>query len=200
MMSAVGGWTKTLMWVGILLACAGVGAFVASRSNPFPPGVGDTGAVPSESPSPSPSKPELVRWQLTMSSRTTHTYRVGGSCTSDWRARGQIRLSESGRVRGRAVARLRPGAKCDFPSAQVQARRVVVLIFGHRDAGELDLRFREGDRQPVGSQDLGGFLETLARLRFSIPERAGAEASKPKRIEEPADEIYASLTRIRLQG
>ena len=190
------------MWVGILLACAGVGAFVASRSNPFPPGVGDTGAVPSESPSPSPSKAELVRWQLTMSSRTTHTYRVGGSCTSDWRARGQIRLTESGRVRGRAVARLRPGAKCDFPSAQVQARRVVVLILGRRYGGELHLRFREegSGRQPVGSQDLGGFLETLARLRFAIPERAGAEASKPKRIEDPSDEIYASLTRIRLQG
>lgn len=187
------------MWIGILLACAGVGAFVASRSDPFPPGVGDTDAVPSEGPSPSPSKPELVRWQLTMSSRTTHTYRVGGSCTSDWRARGEIRLTESGRVRGRAIARLRPGAECDFPSAQVQARWIVVLILGRRDAGELDLRFREGGRHPVGSQDLGGFLETLTRLRFSIPERAGAEASTPKRFEDPADEIYASLTTFRLQ-
>jgi hypothetical protein len=189
------------MWVGILLACAGVGAFVAYSfpPNPFPPGVRDPGAVPSESPSP--SGPELVRWQLTMSSRTTHTYRVGGSCTSDWRVQGQIRLTESGRVQGRAIARLRPGAKCDFPSAQVQARRVVVRILGRRDAGELDLRFREeeGGRRPVGSQDLGGFLGTMARLRFSIPERAGAEASKPKRIEDPADEIYASFTRIRLQ-
>ncbi|HUF58350.1 MAG TPA: hypothetical protein VMR89_02545 [Actinomycetota bacterium] len=195
------GWTKTLMWVGILLACAGVGAGVAYLfpPNPFPPGVRDTGPVPSESPSPSPSEPELVRWQLTMSSRTTHTYRVGGSCTSDWRARGQIRLTESGRVQGRAIARLLPGAKCDFPSAQIQARRVVFFIFGRRDAGELDLRFREGDRRPVGSQDLGGFLETLTTIRFSIPERAGAEASKPKRIEDPPDEIYASFTRIQLR-
>ncbi len=196
-MAPVRGWAKTLVWMAILLACAGVGAFVASRSNPFPPGVRDPGALPSESPSPSP---ELVRWSLAMSSRTMHTYRVGGSCSSDWRLQGQIQVTESDRVRGRGVAKLLRGARCDFPSAQVQARRVVVLIFGHRDAGELDLRFREGDRQPVGSQDLGGFLETLAMLRFSIPERAGAEASKPKRIEEPADEIYASLTRIRLQG
>ncbi len=187
------------MWVGILLACAGVGAFVASRSNPFPPGVGETEASPSGSPSPEASEPEPVRWALTMASRTTHTYRVGGSCTSDWRARGHILLSESGRVEGRAIARLQPGAKCDFPSAQVQARRIVVVIVGRREAGELDLRFSEGDRRPVGSQDLGAFLETLTRLRFSIPERAGAEASKPKRIEDPADEIYASFTRIRLQ-
>ncbi len=188
------------MWVGILLACAGVGAFIASRSDPFPPGVRDTGPVPGVSPSPSPAGPELVRWQLAMSSRTTHTYRVGGSCTSNWRARGRIRLTESGRVEGRVIARLRPGATCDFPSAQIQARRVVVQIVGRRDAGELDLRFREGDRGPVGSQDLGGFLKTLTTLRFSIPERAGAEASKPKQIEDPADEIYASFTRIQLQS
>jgi hypothetical protein len=196
MMASVRTWVKAVLWAGILLACAGVGAFIASRSNLFPPGV-EPGPVPSESPSP--SQPELVRWQLSMSSRTTHTYRVGGSCMSDWRLQGWIRLTDSGRVRGRGIARLKVGAKCDFPSAQVQSRRIVVLIFGRRDAGELDLRFREGGRQPVGSQDLGAFLKTLTTLRFSIPERAGAEATKPKRIEDPEDEIYASVTRIRLR-
>jgi len=183
------------VWAVILLTCAGIGAFVASRSNPFPPGVRDPGLPGS---SPSPPSPDLARWTVKMFSRTTHTYRVGGSCTSDWRLRGRIQLTASGRVRGRGIARLLPGAECDFPSAQVQARRVLVRFVGRRDAGELDLRFREVGRQPAGSQDLGGFLETLARLRFSIPERAGAEASKPQRFEEPADEIYASLTRIRL--
>jgi hypothetical protein len=185
------------LWAGILLACAAVGAFIASRSNLFPPGV-EPGPVPSGSPSPSP--PELVRWQLSMSSRTTHTYRVGGSCRSNWQMQGQIRVAESGRIRGQGIARLRPGATCDFPSAQVQTRRVRVLIVGRRDAGELDLRFRERGRRPVGSQDLGAFLKTLNTLRFSIPERAGAEATKPKRIEDPEDEIYASVTRIRLRG
>jgi hypothetical protein len=194
----VGGWAKAFLWAGILLACAGVGAFVAYKFPPnlFPPGVQDPGGAPSESPGP--SKPEVVRWRLTMSSRTTHTYRVGGSCTSDWRLRGRIRLMESGRVRGRGIARLLPGAECDFPSAQIQSRRVVVLIVGRRAAGELALRFREGGRLPVGSQDLGGFLETLVTLRFSIPDRAGAEVTRPKRIEDPEDEIYASVTRIRL--
>jgi len=193
----VGAWAKVFLWAGILLVCAAVGAFIASRSNLFPPGV-EQGPLPSESPGPSPS--ELVRWQLAMSSRTTHTYRVGGSCRSNWQMQGQIRLTESGRVRGQGIARLRPGATCDFPSAQVQTRRVVVLIVGRRDAGELDLRFREGGRRPVGSQDLGAFLKTLETLRFSMPERAGAEATKPKRIEDPEDEIYASLTRIRLRS
>ena len=196
----VRGWTKTLVWALVLLACAGVGAFIASRSNPFPPSVRDPAALPSpsSSPSPSPSAVDLVHWSLTMSSRTTHTYHVGGSCTSDWRLEAEIELTGSGRVDGRGVARLQPGAQCDFPSAQVQTRRVVVAIVGRRDGDELDLRFQDEGRKPAGSQDLGAFLKTLTTLRFSIPERAGAEASKPKRIEDPDGEIYASVTTIRL--
>jgi hypothetical protein len=196
MMTSMRGWEKAFLWTGILLLCAGVGAFVASRTNPFPPGVRDPVALPNESPSP--STVDLVRWSLTMSSRTTHTYHVGGSCTSDWHLEGEIELTESGRVDGRGVARLQPGAKCDFPSAQVQARQVVVAIVGIRDGDELDLRFQDAGRKPSGSQDLGGFLKTLTTLRFSIPERAGAETSKPKRIEDPEGEVYASVTTIRL--
>jgi hypothetical protein len=196
MMTSMRGWEKAFLWTGILLLCAGVGAFVASRTNPFPPGVRDPVALPNESPSP--STVDLVSWSLTMSSRTTHTYHVGGSCTSDWHLEGEIELTESGRVDGRGVARLQPGAKCDFPSAQVQARRVMVAIVGIRDGDELDLRFQDAGRKPAGSQDLGGFLKTLTTLRFSIPERAGAAASKPKRIEDPEGEVYASVTTIRL--
>ena len=196
MMTSMRGWEKAFLWTGILLLCAGVGAFIASRTNPFPPGVRDPVAPPSESPSP--STVDLVRWSLTMSSRTTHTYHVGGSCTSDWRLEAEIELTGSSRVDGRGVARLQPGAKCDFPSAQVQARRVVVAIVGVRDGDELALRFQDAGRKPAGSQDLGGFLKTLETLRFSIPERAGAEASKPKRIEDPEGEVYASVTTIRL--
>jgi len=200
MMAVMRGWKKVLLWAVILLACAGVGAFIASRSNPFPPGVRDSTALPSESPSssPSPSSGDLVRWSVTMTSRSTHTYHVGGSCTSDWRIRGEIEISESGRVDGQGVSKLLPGARCDFPSAQIQTRRVDISIVGRRDGDELDLRFSEIGRLPLGSQDLGGFLKTLSTLRFSIPERAGADASKPKRIEDPDGEVYASVMRIRL--
>ena len=194
------GWKKTLLWAAILLACAGVGALIASRSNPFPPGVRDPSALPSESPSPSPSSVDLVRWSITMSSRTSHTYHVGGSCSSDWRLRGEITLTESGRVEGGGVARLQTGARCDFPSAQVQARRVVISIAGRRDGDQLDLRFLQAGLKPLGSQDLGGFLETLKTLGFSIPARAGADARKQKRFVNADGEIYRSMTRIRLGG
>ena len=193
------GWARVLLWVVILLACAGVGAFIGSRSNPFPPGVPDPGATPpSVSPSPVPSK--LVRWSITMVSRTTHTYHVGGSCTSAWRLDGRVRVSEAGRIRGRDVARLQPGAGCDFPSAQVQARRVVVLVSGRREGDVLALRFEVGQVLPAGAQDLGAFVKTLEELRMTIPEQAGARVSKPLRIEDPEDEIYASVTTIRLRG
>lgn len=40
------GWVKVVVWILVLLVCAGAGAFVASRTDPFPPGVEDPGARP----------------------------------------------------------------------------------------------------------------------------------------------------------
>lgn len=189
-----------LLWGVILLACAGVGAFIASRSNPFPPGVRESGALPTDSPTPSPSAStgDLVRWSVKMTSRTRHTYHVGGSCTSDWQIRGEIEISESGRVEGQAVSKLLPGARCDFPSAQIQSRRIDISIIGRRDGNELDLHFSEIGRLPPGSQDFGGYLKTLSTLRLSIPEEADGNVSKRKRIEDPEGDVYESVTKIRL--
>lgn len=190
------GWVRVLLWAVILLACAGVGAFIGSRSNPFPPGVPDPGAQPSGGPSLSP--PGLDEWPITMVSRTTHTFRVGGSCTSAWRVKGTLRISVADRITGRGVARLQRGAGCDFPSAQVQAQRILVEFLGHRDGEDLDLRFRDVGRMPAGSQDLGAFVKTLETLRVAIVERPGSELRKQTRIEDPDDEIYRSATTIRL--
>lgn len=192
------GWAKVLLWAVILLACAGAGAFVAYLfpPDPFPPEVGDPGAQPTLTPGPSPG--EVTVRLLSMASRTSHTYRVGGSCTSDWRMRARIELTASGRVRGRGVSRL-VRARCDFPSAQVQARTVVVRIVGRRDDGELHLRFRDPMLRPVGSHDLGGFVKTVETLRFTIEARGGAESRERRRIEETEDEIYASFTTLRVR-
>jgi hypothetical protein len=187
-------WAKVVLWAGIFLACAGVGAFIASRSNPFPPGVPDPGRV---SPTGTPG-PAMARWTVTMLSRTTHTFHVGGACTSNWRMRTRIRVDEDGRIAGRGVARLLPGARCDFPSAQVQAERIDLVIAGRRRGDELDLRFRTAGLEPVGAQDLGAFVRTLPSLRFSVGEQVGAQISKPHRIEDPEHEIYASVTVVRI--
>jgi hypothetical protein len=133
-----------------------------------------------------------------MVSRTTHTFRVGGSCTSAWRVKGTLRISVADRITGRGVARLQRGAGCDFPSAQVQAQRILVEVVGRREGDELDLRFRDVGLMPAGSQDLGAFVKTLETLRVAIAERAGSEVKKQTRIEDPEDEIYRSATTIRL--
>jgi hypothetical protein len=183
-------WERGALWTFILLVCAGIGAFVASRSNLFPPEVRVGPSPSAESPSPTP-EPE-TRWRITLTSRTDHRYHVGGSCTSDWRMRARLSVAGSGLVSGRGVARLLPGARCDFPSAQVQSTSISIRIVGARSGGRLDLRLRAGSAEPRGSRDLGGFVRTLGSMRPSIREREGARAHGPTRVEEAGDEIFVA--------
>jgi hypothetical protein len=185
------GWVKFVVWVLILLACAGVGAFVASRSNLFPPEVSVPSPSVSEGPSPSVERP--IRWRLTLVSRTSHTYR-GGVCTSDWRMRAPMREMPNGTVTGQGVARLLPGAGCDFPSGQVQAEAIAIGIRGAREGGAFELRFRPLDVEPPGAQDLGGFEGTMSARPLSIRARDGATATRTTRIEAQADETLQART------
>jgi hypothetical protein len=182
---------KVLLWAVILLACAGVGAVVASRSNPFPP------EVAPESPTPTPEEEVTTTWRLTMSSRTTHTFLVGGSCRSDWRMRARIRVTPEGVVRGVGPARLQPGARCDFETAQIQTRVVGVRITGERIGERLRLRFQVADVAPAGSRDLGSFVATLSEMRFSVPERDGGSTSGPTKVRID-DDRHVSRTRLEL--
>jgi hypothetical protein len=190
-MRSVRAWARVLLWAVILLACAGVGAFLASRSNPFPP------EVAPERATPTPAEDPPARWLLTMTSRTTHTLRVGGACTSDWRMRARIRVTPGGAVRGNGRARLQPGARCDFETAQVQARAVTVRIVGERIGDRLRLTFRVADVAPAGAQDLGGFVGTVPEMRFTIAERGGATTSGPTQVQV-ADDTHVARTTLRL--
>jgi hypothetical protein len=187
------GWLKFVMWVLILLACAAIGAFIASRSNLFPPEVAPS---PSVRESPSPTFEPPVRWRLMLTSRTSHTYRVGGACTSDWRMRAPIREMPDGAVTGQGLARLLPGAHCDFPSGQVQAEAIEIRITGVREDRTFELRLRPLEIDPPGSQDLGGFVRTLPARRLAIRARDGATARRTTRIEDPADEIQLARTTL----
>ena len=190
-------WTKTLVWAGILLGCAGVGAFIASRSNPFPPGVDAAPfASPTRSPRSSVEPPE--RWTLAMGTRSTHTYRVGGACGSDWRTRAGIRVFPEGRVVGKGTARLQSGAGCDFDTAQVQTALIDISVTGRRVGSVLRLRFEETERLPAGSLDLGAFTELLPSLRLSVEEREGAEVSRRQEVSKADGDVFAAKTTLRL--
>lgn len=150
---------KVVSWVVVLAACAGVGAYIASRTNPFPPGVEDPGARPSEASQGGTQ----VSWVGSGVVRSTHRLYVGGSCETDWRIRVHVR-SDAERLEGNGVATLRGDASCDFPVAQVQSRRVRLEIDGKVRGTALVLSFTERNRAPAGSIDLGALVPLLDRL------------------------------------
>jgi hypothetical protein len=189
-------WTKTLLWTGILLACAGVGAFIASRSNPFPPGVAG-GGTNSPEPTPSPGQ-DADRWTLVLRSETSHTYRVGGACISHWRLSTPVRVLSSGPVSGVGTARLLPGAHCEFETAQEQARGIRVRILGRRSGSVLRLRFEDEGTRPAGSQDLGAFVAFLPKLRVAIKEQAGAQVARRQEFTDANGDVFVMNAALRL--
>ena len=162
------------MWTLVFAACAGAGAYVAGHTNPFPPGVEDPGARPPVTPTGSPTQPGGRQDVAvgTLTARSTHRLHYGGSCRSDWRATWKVVLGAGGELaNGQATATLVPGtAGCDFSQAQVQTKRVDLTVTGTWSRGPTDelrvkLRFADPRVDPIGSQDLGGFLATLPDIQ-----------------------------------
>jgi hypothetical protein len=165
---------KVVIWVVLFAACAGVGAFVASRSNPFPPGVEDPGAR--STPPPTSTAPTPTSWTLRMRVNTQHTLHEGGSCRSDWKVSGTIEIQPDGKTSGAADAKLAAPAACDFAQSQVQAKAIRLVVTGARAGGVLRLSFSEGGRTPAGSSDLGGRTNTLRFIHPVVKLPSGAKA------------------------
>ena len=190
---------KIAIWVVVFVACAGVGAFAASRSNPFPPGVEDPGAH--QTLTPTPTQPAPIAWDLTMHVDSQHTLHEGGACRSDWDVAGTIEIQPNGKASGAADAKLAAPASCDFPQAQVQTKELRLVITGTRAAGVLKLSFSEGGRTPVGSQDLGGFTNTLHFIHpvVKLPEGAQRGNATAKVTRSDGDlGSYSSTSVLRL--
>ena len=175
-------WVKWTLWLGVFGVCAGAGAFVAAHTNPFPPGVEDPGARPT-TPAPTSPAPTSERWDLVMDSATRHDLHVGGSCRSRWHTSGHVTIHADGKAEGEARAVLQEWG-CDFPVAQVQTRRVTLIVTGRSSSGRVVLGFTEDGIAPSGSQDLGGFLATIRLLAPAIRFTDGhggaiAAASRP---------------------
>jgi len=191
---------KVAIWVAVFAACAGVGAFVASRSNPFPPGVEDPGAQHTSLP-PGSVAPHPTAWNLTMHVDSQHTLHEGGACRSDWDASGTIQIQPNGTASGVADAKLAPPASCDFAQSQVQTKELRLVITGARAAGVLKLSFGEGGRTPVGSQDLGGLTNTLHFIHPVVKLPAGAKRGNATTKVSRSDGdlgTYSSTSALRL--
>lgn len=168
---------KIVLLIGAFLAAAGVGAYLAAHTDPFPPGVEDPGER--SSPSSSPSAPSDARWGGTFEADTVHELLAGHTCTTSWQASLSFTIDAADRVVGRGVARLHGGLKCGFPVAQVQAKRIAFRVLGRSVGDGLELRFLDPEiKAPAGAGDFAGFVATVLGGRTF---RAVAPAGDPGR-------------------
>jgi len=198
-------WLKVAIWAVVFSLCAGAGAYVAAHTNPFPPGVEDPGArptVPTSTSSATGSPPaEPVAIRIDMTSDTRHELHVGGVCTSAWRSHALVDVAADGTATGTGVAKLQAEAACSFPQAQVQTKAIVLRVAGTYRAGVLQLAFQEGGRDPVGSQDLGGFTNTLhfmhPGLRL-VADASGTVGATAFKVVRPDGDLgrYVSADRV----
>jgi len=190
---------KVAAWAAVFLTCAGIGAFVAAQTDPFPPGVDDPGLRPT--PSTGTDAPGLVTWPAVLSSRTWHDLPVGGRCATSWRTELDLVVDDAGHVTIEGTARLNGDLRCDFPTAQLQSEELKIVGAGSLRGKEFVFTISEAGRQPVGSKDYGGFTNTLNFLRFRVPAEDGASVTVS--FTRPADAgrgAYGSVNRLRLGG
>lgn len=193
---------KVAVWVAAFLASAGIGAYVAANTDPFPPGVdrplASPGATVSPRPSPTPS-PE--RWAATLRSVTYHQLYVGGRCTTSWRGNLRFTVFDTGIVEGTGVIRLSGGLECDFPIAQVQARRLSVDVVGRLRGRRLTLRLSSASVSPAGARDYGGLFAMLpARFETRLSGSgagAGVTRVNGSRLDEQGRGTFVWSTVVR---
>ncbi len=196
---------RIAVWIVVFAACAGVGAFIASRTDPFPPGVEDPGARPTTSNSPQTGttspEPEGERWAALIDSRTWHDLPVGGRCVSLWRSELELLVDANGAITGDGAATLKSDLTCDFDVSQLQAEELRLVATGRVRGDELVFTVSEQGRTPPGSKDYGGLTNTLNFLKFRVPAVDGEAITVS--VARPADAgrgEYGSVNHLRLTG
>lgn len=194
---------KVAVWAAVFLTCAGVGAFIAAHTDPFPPGVDRPGASPiasvSVTPSPSPA-PVPVKWVGKLQSSTYHQLYVGGRCTTRWRGSLRFTIAESGHVEGNGAATLAGSLECDFPIAQVQVRRVALALSGQVREGRLTLHLTQTAIVPSSAHDFGAFVAFLpVRITLRVRHDAASDRVERQRVDEQGRGTYFWSTRFRLE-
>jgi len=183
---------KALLWTLAFVGAAGIGAFVAAHSNPFPPSV-DGGGTPTVALTSGPPSPLSQVWKGTIESTTSHRLYVGGTCESDWRGTLLLTVHDDASVRGIGAVRRVGPLRCDFSTVQAQIARFTLLVTG-------------AARTPSsGADDYGGFLRTVlrpgARSALMVPATGPLAASGTipmHLVDAEGRGTYVSRTRIRL--
>jgi hypothetical protein len=195
---------KVAAWTAVFLACAGVGAYIAAHSDPFPPGVDRPGEspFPTETPSATPTSspsPEPVAWIGSLRSFTYHDLYVGGRCTTRWHGNIRFTVDTVGRLAGTGAARLYGKLDCDFPIAQTQARRVGLGITGRIRDGRLTMRLSQTSIDPTNGHDFGAFGPFLpVRIELRLRDHAADARIVRRRVDEQGRGLYFWSTRFQL--
>ena len=191
-------WVKVAAWAAVFVACAGVGAFVAAHTDPFPPGVDRQGEspFPTVSPSPSPTPaPRPVVWAGTLRSVTYHDLYVGGRCTTRWRGNLRFTADRAGNISGTGAARLDGKLECDFPIAQTQVRRFGLAVVGHMLEGGMKIRLLQTSIDPTNGHDFGGFGPILPiRLLLATHHGTVHERIDRHHVDEEGRGLYSWST------
>jgi hypothetical protein len=187
---------KLLLWIGVFAACAGVGAFVAASSNPFPPAV--LGDVPSTSGSVSPSTP-VQTWQLTIHSSSKHKLYVGGACRTRWTGTIDLSVYDGGIVKGSGPIERVGRRRCTFPNAQIQLKTIGVSIAGTKSAKAFDIELRQESGIPPGSRDYGGFTGAVLSKPLELPARDGSRRMVLHRLDATGRGSYYATTTYSLR-
>ena len=190
---------KVAAWAAVFLACAGVGAYIAAHSDPFPPGVDRPGAS-SLPGTPSPSgPPQPVMWAGTLKSVTFHELYVGGRCTTRWRGTLRFTVNDLGEIDGTGRTRLLGKLRCDFPIAQTQVRRFELAVRGRILEGGMALRLSQESIDPTNGRDFGGFGAFLPfRTLLATKDDAVSMTIDRERVDEQGRGIYSVSTTFEL--
>lgn len=191
---------KVAAWAAVFLACAGVGAYIAAHTDPFPPGVDRPGEspIPTATPTSSPS-PGPVTWVGSIRSFTFHDLYVGGRCVTRWRGNLRFTVDTAGKITGTGTARLYGKLVCDFPIAQTQVRRVGIVVSGRILEGGMALRLSQASIDPTNGHDFGGFGAFLpVRMLLATHHDAVHERIHRQRVDEQGRGIYSWSTLFEL--
>jgi len=194
---------KVLIWVVVFVGAAGIGAYIAAHSNPFPPIVETS---PRRSASGGPSTASQPLWKGTIRSASYHQLYVGGRCTTDWRGTIEVTLRDDGNVEGTGTVRRIGALRCDFPTAQAQVANLDLAVRGSATARRLAVHLVETSSTPSsGADEYGGFLRTVlapgpGSILILTRSADGAEGLlSMRRADREGRGRYVSRTRVRLR-
>ena len=184
-------------WAAVFLACAGVGAYIAAHSDPFPPGVDrPTGSSGPATPS---SPPQPVVWAGSMKSVTYHELYVGGRCTTRWRGNIRFTVNDQGEIDGMGRMRLLGKLRCDFPIAQTQVRRFELAVHGRILNGGMALRLTQVSIDPTNGRDFRSFGAFLPfHTLLATKDDAVDMTIDRRRVDEQGRGIYSVSTTFEL--